>query len=265
MVDSHCHLADEAFASDLPEVITRARAAGLIGAMCILSAGDVEESKAATRVRQLWPEVIFAVGVHPHTAGRFSASVAEAVSTVRHAIDSEGARAIGEIGLDYHYDFAPRDVQRQVFEAQVALALALDLAVIIHTREATDDTFDVLGPAARQGLRGVFHCFTGDVAMARRALDIGFYISLAGIVSFPKAGMLREVAAMVPPDRLLIETDSPYLAPVPHRGKRNEPGFVGRVAEVVGESRGTTAAEVAAITTRNLGALLGPNASFPTA
>jgi TatD DNase family protein len=265
MIDSHCHLADEAFAGDLPEVIARARDAGLTGAMCILSAGDAEESKAAARVRELWPEVIFAVGVHPHTAGRFTASVAEAVSTVRRALGSEGARAIGEIGLDYHYDFAPRDVQRQVFEAQVALALELDLAVIIHTREATDDTFEVLAPAAGRGLRGVFHCFTGDVAMARRALDIGFYISMSGIVSFPKAGTLREVAALVPPDRLLIETDSPYLAPVPHRGKRNEPGFVARVAEVVGESRGRTAAEVAAITARNLAALLGPNASFPTA
>jgi TatD DNase family protein len=265
MIDSHCHLADEAFASDLPDVIARAREAGLTAAMCILSAGDAEESKAATRVRELWPAVIFAVGVHPHTAGRFSSSVAEAVSTVRRALRSEGAQAIGEIGLDYHYDFAPRDVQRQVFEAQVSLALELDLAVVIHTREATDDTFDVLAPAARLGLRGVFHCFTGDVAMARRVLDIGFYISMSGIVSFPKAGTLREVAAMVPTDRLLIETDAPYLAPVPHRGKRNEPGFVARVAGVVGESRGTTAAEVAAITARNLAALLGPNASFPTA
>ena len=125
---------------------------------------------------------------------------------------------------------------RQVFEAQVALALERDLAVVIHTREATDDTFDVLAPAARTGLRGVFHCFTGDVAMAQRALDIGFYVSMSGIVSFPKAGTLRDVAAMVPADRLLIETDSPYLAPVPHRGKRNEPAFVARVAEVLAET-----------------------------
>jgi TatD DNase family protein len=265
MIDSHCHLADEAFAGDLAEVVTRARQAGLTGAMCILSAGDAEESKAAARVRELWPEVIFAVGVHPHTAGRFSERADHAVSTVRRGLESEGARAIGEIGLDYHYDFAPRDVQRQVFEAQVALALELNLAVVIHTREATDDTFGVLTPAARQGLRGVFHCLTGDVAMASRALDIGFYISMSGIVSFPKAGTLRDVAALVPADRLLIETDSPYLAPVPHRGKRNEPGFVSRIAEVVAETRGSTAAEVAALTARNLAALLGPNASFPKA
>ncbi len=265
MIDSHCHLADEGFASDLPEVIARARAAGLTGAMCILSAGDAEESKAAARVRELWPDVIFAAGVHPHTAGRFSASTDDAVSTVRRALESEGAKAIGEIGLDYHYDFAPRDVQRQVFEVQVALALELDRAVVIHTREATDDTFEVLAPAAARGLRGVFHCFTGDVAMAHRALEIGFYISMSGIVSFPKAGTLRDVAAMVPADRLLIETDSPYLAPVPSRGKRNEPAFVARVAEVVAETRGSTASEVAAITTRNLATLLGPNASSKTA
>jgi TatD DNase family protein len=265
MIDSHCHLADAAFASDLLEVIARARQAGLTGAMCILSAGDAEESKAAARVRELWPDVIFAAGVHPHTAGRFSASTDDAVSTVRRALDSEGARAIGEIGLDYHYDFAPRHVQRQVFEAQIALALELDRAVIIHTREATDDTFEVLAPAAADGLRGVFHCFTGDVAMARRALEIGFYISMSGIVSFPRAGTLRDVAAMVPADRLLIETDSPYLAPVPYRGKRNEPAFVARVAEVVAETRGSTAAEVAATATRNLATLLGPNASSKTA
>ncbi len=147
-------------------------------------------------------------------------------------MSTEGARAVGEIGLDYHYDFAPRDVQQQVFATQIEVAKTLGVPVIIHTREATDDTFQILREAGPD-VRGVFHCFTGDVGMARAALELGFYVSLAGIVTFPKAEILREVARLVPADKLLIETDAPYLAPVPHRGKRNEPGFVARVAETV--------------------------------
>ena len=264
MVDSHCHLADEAFADDLDAVVARARDAGVTRALCILAAGDEKESSAAARLRALWPEVRFSVGVHPHQAGEFAGSVPAALDAVRRAIADEGALAVGEIGLDYHYDFAPRDVQQKVFEAQVALAGELGLSVVIHTREATDDTFDLLR-RARPQVRGVFHCFTGDVAMARRALDIDFYVSLSGIVTFPRATALREVAAMVPADRLLVETDAPYLAPVPHRGKRNEPAFVGRVAEVVGEVRSASAAEIASLVTRNLEALLGPNVSLQTA
>ena len=159
---------------------------------------------------------------------------ASADLTRRHAAAFD-ACGIGEIGLDYHYDFAPRDVQREVFAAQLALARELDQPVIVHTREATDDTFAILREAG--GVRGVFHCFTGDAAMAARALDIGFHVSFAGIVTFPKADSLREAARAVPTDRLLIETDSPYLAPVPYRGKRNEPAFVVRVAEILASVR----------------------------
>jgi TatD DNase family protein len=265
MIDSHCHLADEAFAGDLGTVIERARGAGVAGALCILSAGDEQEAAAAARVRAAWPDVWFAVGVHPHNASRFDGQPAAAVDAVRRGLSAERARAIGEIGLDYHYDFSPRDVQREVFAAQVTLAVDSGLPVIIHTREATDDTFDVLDGAGGGVVRGVFHCFTGDTAMARRALDIGFYISLAGIVTFPRAEELREVAAMVPADRLLIETDAPYLAPTPHRGKRNEPAFVVRVAEVIGGVRGIAADEVGEIVTRNFTALFGPTVSVQTA
>jgi TatD DNase family protein len=263
MVDSHCHLADDAFAADLEAVVARAREAGLTGALCILAAGDEKESAAAARVRTLWPDIRFSVGVHPHQAAQF-ADGGPAVEVVRRALETQRARAIGEIGLDYHYDFAPRAVQRDVFEAQVALADELTLPVVIHTREATDDTFDVLR-GARRPVRGVFHCFTGDAAMARRALEIDFYVSLSGIVTFPRASGLREVAAMLPENRLLIETDAPYLAPVPHRGKRNEPSFVTRVAEVVAEVRGKSAAEIASAATRNFESLFGPNLSLQTA
>ena len=265
MIDSHCHLADEAFAGDLDSVVERAQGAGVAGALCILAAGDEKESVAAARVRAAWPDVRFAVGVHPHNAGHFAGQPGGAVDAVRRGLATEQGRAIGEIGLDYHYDFSPRDVQREVFEAQVTLAVETGLPVIIHTREATDDTFDVLRSVGQGLVRGVFHCFTGDSAMARRALDIGFFISLAGIVTFPRAGELREVARIVPADRLLIETDAPYLAPTPHRGKRNEPAFVVRVAEVVGEVRGIGAAEVSELTTRNFSALFGPTVSVQTA
>ena len=268
MIDSHCHLADDAFAEDLESVIGRAQAAGIQGALCILSAGDTKESSAAMRVRALWPEVRFSVGVHPHKAGDFAGHIEAASAVVREGVASEGAQAIGEIGLDYHYDFSPRDVQQDVFRAQVELALELALPVVIHTREATEDTFGILRDAGAS-LRGVFHCFTGDSAMARAALDIGFYVSLAGIVTFPRAGTLREVARLVPDDRLLIETDAPYLAPVPHRGKRNEPAFVGRVAETIAGLRDVPAAALAAQVQRNFAALLmpglGPTVSHQTA
>ena len=268
MIDSHCHLADDAFADDLDGVIDRARAAGLHAALCILSAGEESESRAAARVRALWPGVRFSVGIHPHKAGDFAGRLDDARACVRRGISGEGAVAIGEIGLDYHYDFSPREAQQNVFRAQLALALELAMPVVIHTREATEDTFGILRDAGPV-LRGVFHCFTGDTAMARAALDIGFYVSLAGIVTFPRAEALREVATLVPDDRLLIETDAPYLAPVPHRGKRNEPAFVARVAETVAALRGVPVSQLGAQVARNFDRLLmpglGPTVSYQTA
>jgi TatD DNase family protein len=260
MIDSHCHLADDAFADDLDAVIARARTAGLSGALCILSAGDDKETAAAARVRALWPEVRFSVGIHPHKAGEFADRLDDARALVRKSVADEGARAIGEIGLDYHYDFSPRDVQQALFRTQVGLAIDLALPVVIHTREATDDTFAILREAG-PSLRGVFHCFTGDTAMARAALDLGFYVSLAGILSFPRAESLRDVAKLVPADRLLIETDAPYLAPVPHRGKRNEPAYVALVAERVATLRGIAVAELGDQVARNFAALLTPGLS----
>lgn len=256
MIDSHCHLADEAFAADLDAVIGRAREAGLTDALCILSAGDEAEAQRARNVRLRWPAVRFATGVHPHSAGDFAGRVdASADVTLAHA-ETFGACGIGEIGLDYHYDFAPREVQQAVFARQLALARERRLPVIIHTREATDDTFAILKDSGE--VRGVFHCFTGDSAMARRAVDIDFYLSFAGIVTFPKAAALREAARLVPADRLLIETDSPYLAPVPYRGKRNEPAYVARVLESLATLRGEAAADLEAAVTANFVRLFGP-------
>jgi TatD DNase family protein len=237
MIDSHCHLAGEEFAGDLDAVVQRARHAGLAHALVILAADDDKEFEQAQRVSGLWEAVRFSVGVHPHAAGMFADTPAAAAGLAENRIELEPmARAVGEIGLDYHYDYAPREVQQQVFREQIRMARRRGLPLVIHTREAEEDTFRIL--AEERPGEGVFHCFTGDRAMARRALDIGFHVSLAGIVTFPRALELKEVAKLVPLDRLLIETDSPFLAPVPHRGTRNEPAFVTRVAEVLGELRG---------------------------
>ncbi|HEX6973363.1 MAG TPA: TatD family hydrolase [Vicinamibacterales bacterium] len=255
MIDSHCHIAGEEFAGDLEEVVARAKQAGVSAAMCILAADDPAEGKAIARVQALWPEVQVATGIHPHQAGAHGADVPAAIATVRRVATERRAIAIGEIGLDYHYDFSPRDIQQAIFSAQVALANDLGLPVVIHTREATDDTFRIL--RAAPGVRGVFHCFTGDRDMARAALDIGFYLSFAGIVTFPKAAELREVAKLAPEDRLLAETDSPYLAPVPFRGTRNEPAHVARVVESLAEARGVPRARMAEAVARNFQSLFG--------
>lgn len=246
MIDSHCHIAGPEFTDDLETVISRARLS-LTRAMVILAADDTGELQRAAAVARAWPDVRFSIGVHPHAAGAYRDEPGRAARDVAAAIDAQPlTRGLGEIGLDYHYDFSPRDVQQQVFREQIQLASRRRLPVVIHTREAEDDTFRIL--ADEQAATGVFHCFTGDRAMAQRALDIGFHISLAGIVTFPKALELKEVARMVPLDRLLIETDSPYLAPVPHRGGRNEPALVVRVAEVIAELRGVTVDEISRAT-----------------
>jgi TatD DNase family protein len=245
VIDSHCHIAGEEFAGDLSDVVARASAAGVTTALCILEAEDEPELTRAQHVRAAWPGVRFAAGIHPHHAGKFAGQVSSGVETVHRVLGATGACAVGEIGLDYHYDFSPRGVQQEIFRAQIRLALQRDLPIIIHTREATDDTFRIIREEGEGRVRGVFHCFTGDVTMAREALAIGFYLSYAGILTFPKAGDLREAAKITPLDRLLSETDAPYLAPTPHRGKRNEPAYVARVVETLAELHGCLPGEMA--------------------
>jgi len=258
VIDSHCHIAGPEFVTDLDAVVSRAREARLEHALVILAADDDEELRRAAEVRDRWTEVRFAIGVHPHAAGKFPAR-GGAAARVTAAIDAQPlTRGLGEIGLDYHYDFAPRDLQQAVFREQIALARERRLPIIIHTREAEEDTFRILGEERASEVGGVFHCFTGDRDMARRVLDIGFHLSLAGIVTFPRALELKEVARMAPLDRLLIETDSPYLAPVPYRGKRNEPAHVVRVAETIAELRGSTAAAIGAAARENFRRLFNP-------
>jgi TatD DNase family protein len=259
LIDSHCHLADDAFAEDSTKVIEHARAAGLTHALCILAAESEMEFTRAGALAAVWPALRFGVGLHPHQAGRFTDREQEVIPLVRTAIAATpGTRALGEIGLDYHYDFAPKTVQQAVFRAQLQLARDVDLPVIVHTREAEDDTIKVLREESGGRVRGVLHCFTGTQRLAEEALELGMHISFAGILTFPKAANLRQIAAAVPTDRLLCETDSPYLAPVPHRGKRNEPAWVVRIVEELARARGLPVEELARQIDANFSTLFRP-------
>ena len=257
MIDSHCHLADQAFAGDLDAVIARAQAAGVTGVVCILSADEPDEVAHAATVAAKWPAVRFSAGIHPHRAGAYAGRPAEAARLALEAVRARSGVALGEIGLDYHYDFAPRDVQREVFAAQLDAAVTAGLPVVIHTREASDDTFALLRNAG-PGLRSVMHCFTGTRDEARQALELGAVISLAGILTFPKAESLRDVARFVPEDRLLVETDAPFLAPVPHRGKRNEPAWVAETLAALAAARGTSIEAMSAAVKKTSGMFFGP-------
>jgi TatD DNase family protein len=262
MIDSHCHLADPTFAEDLEAVVRRAQEAGVTAALCVVELGDRAEALQAGRVRALWPAARFAVGLHPHEASAFAGRVeALAAELDRAWAATPGVCAIGEIGLDYHYDLSPRDVQREVFRAQVRLARKRGRPVIVHTREADEDTVSILEEEGRREVQGVFHCFSGTAALADAALDLGFLLSFSGIVTFPKAEGLRSVAASAPAGRLLVETDCPYLAPVPCRGKRNEPAWVVHTAGAVAAARGVDVQALEAATTRNFHSLFGPAAA----
>jgi TatD DNase family protein len=259
MIDSHCHLADETFAADLEQVIDRARDAGIERALVVLEGGNAKEAAQGERVLQLWPDARFAIGVHPHQAHQFAGDPARASAVVREQLAATpAARAIGEIGLDYHYDFSPRAVQQAVFRAQVRLARELQRPVVIHTREADEDTLAILREEGGGAVQGVLHCFTGNDALADAGLALGLFVSLAGIITFPKAEPLRQTARRVPLDRLLVETDSPFLAPVPYRGKRNEPAYVARVAATLADLHGIPPADMAARTRANFHTLFRP-------
>jgi TatD DNase family protein len=259
MIDSHCHLADEVYANEWTDVVERTRAAGFERVMVILEAGNGQEERQARDIHAVWPDIRVAVGVHPHHANRFDGNAAGAATLVRDQIARMPyARAVGEIGLDYHYDFSPRHVQQDVFRAQIAVARDLQLPVVIHTREAEPDTIAILKSDGGGDLKGVLHCFTGSRELAMAALDLGFHVSLAGIVTFPKAHELRDIARDIPVDRLLLETDSPFLAPVPHRGARNEPARMVHTAETIAALHGISVAELDRVTTANFHALFRP-------
>jgi TatD DNase family protein len=232
--DSHCHVPYRGLGA---EVVDEARAAGVTRLVTVGT--DAEQSAAALELAAAHDGVWATVGLHPHDASR-------GVGTVEPLLRGQDKLvAIGECGLDYHYDYSPRPAQREAFAAQVALASAHRLALVIHTRLAWEDTFDILASVGVPE-RTIFHCFTGGPAEARRALDLGAWLSFSGIVTFRNAGDIREAVALCPLERLLVETDSPYLAPVPHRGKPNSPVFVPLVGAAVAGVRGIDVAEVEA-------------------
>ncbi len=244
-IDSHCHLDDAAFDADRAEVIQRAIDAGVELMLAVGTGKGPPDLEAGLRIAQNNPHFVASAGVHPHDAAK---SNAQTLADLERLLGNPKIVAIGEIGLDYHYDFSPRDEQQAVFEQQLEIAAAHRKPVIIHTREAWEDTMALL---EKHAARGIMHCFTGTPEQAARALDLGFYISFGGVVTFPKATEVHEAARQVPLDRLLIETDAPYLAPVPKRGKRNEPAFVAHTAERLAALRGVTVEEIARATAQN--------------
>ena len=232
--DNHCHVDDERIPGGTAGALAAAREAGVTGFVSVGT--DAERSAAAIAVATAHDDVWATVGLHPHDA-------VNGVDSIVPLLDGHRVVAVGECGLDYHYDHSPREVQREAFAAQVALAHERGLPLVIHTREAWDDTFAVL---AAEGVpeHTIFHCFTGGADEARRALDVGAFLSFAGIVTFPSADDVRAAAALCPADRILVETDSPYLAPVPHRGQRNQPAFVPLVGARVAEVRGVNVSQI---------------------
>ncbi|MBN1623801.1 MAG: TatD family hydrolase [Clostridia bacterium] len=233
IIDSHAHLDDSRFKDDRNEVIERAKEAGV--ARLINIGADIESSYSALKLAEKHSFIFAAVGVHPHDANEYNISVEKEIIEMA---KSQKVVAIGEIGLDYHYDNSPRELQKQAFVSQLKVAASLDLPVIIHNREAHRDCLDILQKENNDRQRGVFHCYSGSAEMVREVIEMGFYVSFAGVITFKNAKKAVQALQMVPLDRLLFETDCPYLSPEPYRGRRNEPAFIQltiiKMAEVLG-------------------------------
>lgn len=239
-IDSHCHVFDERMEHSADDALNAAREAGVRGFVVIGT--DRETSLQAIEIASRRDDTWATVGLHPHDAHI-------GVDTIEDLMSSPRVVAVGECGLDFHYDNSPRDVQRDVFARQIALAKAHDLTLVIHTREAWDDTFDVLD-AEGMPPQTVIHCFTGGPDEARKCLDRGAFLSFSGVVTFKNAQPTRDAALMCPADRLIIETDAPYLAPVPHRGRPNEPAYVAVVGRAIADMRGISAESLSESSTR---------------
>lgn len=249
LVDAHCHLDSGYFPEGADAVMQRAGEAGVVGFVVVGVGRDLTPAREAVALARRRPESVCAcVGVHPHDAATWNEDVSRELSAL--AREPEVV-AIGEIGLDYHYDHSPRETQKAVFARLVGLAREVRKPIVVHTREAAADTLDILDREGARDVGGIIHCFSEDRPFAERALDLGFDISLSGIVTFKNARSVQEVASWAPLDRLLVETDSPYLAPLPLRGKRCEPQMMVHTARKVAELRGIPVEELAEATRRN--------------
>lgn len=245
LVDSHCHLTLPDFQNDLEEVLKRGKEIGIETYLSICT--RLSDFDNLRHLSERLPSVFCSAGVHPHDAKDY-AHQTNFKENLTACAQSEKVIGIGETGLDYHYNLSPREDQLTCLKTHVQVSQQLNIPIIIHTREADEDTLSCL---TGQNLKGVFHCFTGGKELAQAALDLGFYISFSGIITFKKSEALRAVVATVPLERMLIETDAPYLAPVPHRGQRNEPAFVRQVAQCIADIKGVAFDHVAARTTEN--------------
>jgi len=246
LIDSHAHLDGSRFDNDREKIIENFKEDGI--ELIVNPGADVATSVKAVSLAKKHKNIYAAVGVHPHEAKTMDENTIE---VLRELAANEKVVAIGEIGLDYHYDNSPRDIQKKWFREQIKLAKELDLPIIIHDRDAHEDTYNILKEENDDRLRGIMHCYQSSLEMSQQFIDLGFYISLAGPVTFKNAKTPKEVAEGVPLDKLLIETDSPYLTPHPHRGKRNEPAYVRYVAGMIAELKGLSYEEVAKKTAEN--------------
>lgn len=247
LFDTHCHIHHQQFDPDRAQTMQRAREAGVGLLLCIGHNRQHAHQAVALAAENDW--IYATVGLHPHDAKDWTPALQDELRAL--AESNPRVRAIGEVGLDYHYDFSPRETMHAVFRHQIALAKELSLPLVIHAREADADVLRILREEGAGEVGGIMHCFAGDWEMAKQCMDLNFYIGLGGSVTFAKNQVGREVAAQVPLDRLVLETDAPYLAPVPNRGKRNEPAFVALVARFIAELRHMSLEELAEITTAN--------------
>jgi TatD DNase family protein len=246
LIDTHTHLDDARYNDDRDTMIARAQDAGVSAFITI--GCDLATSRSAVELAGRHPFVYASVGVHPHEVKQIAD---DWYDELRRLAQHDKVVAYGEVGLDYHYNHSPPTLQRERFREQVCLARELNLPIVIHTREAQEDTMAILKEERAVDIGGVFHCFSGDAWLAKEALELGFFLSFSGVITFQNATMLRDIVKTVPLDRILIETDCPYLTPVPHRGKRNEPAHVLFVAEKIAELKAVSVEEIENMTTRN--------------
>jgi len=252
LFDTHTHLNVDAFAADADAAIVRAKASGVCRFAVV--GFDSETIKKSLELSAVYPEIYSIIGWHPTEAGLYTAAVEESLMAL---LEEEKVIAMGEMGLDYHWDTAPHDIQAKVFRRQIAIAKELELPISIHMRDAIEDTYKILKEEDIRDIGGIMHSFSGDTEYMKKFLDLGMHISLSGVVTFKKTIEVHEVAKQVPINRLLVETDAPYLAPIPFRGKRNEPAYVKFVAEKIAELRNISLEDVATQTTKNANKLFG--------
>lgn len=246
IIDTHIHLDDKQYDEDITEVIERAYNAGI--KYFINPAGNIDSCMKIAALSETYKEIIPVLGIHPHDASSFNI---ENEAKLKELIKFFTPPAVGEIGLDYHYDFSPRDIQKEVFCKMLAISKECKLPVIIHCREAFDDMFEILEQEKRFEYVGVFHCFSGNIENAKKCLEMGFYLGITGVITFNKVIELKEIVKYAPIDKLLIETDGPYLSPIPHRGKRNESAYLDYIIDEISKIKGIKRSNVIDKTTQN--------------